>query len=253
MPTDVRSRIREKFGANLDLPPAFRLVTLREAGRAFEHAQKIARKEGAGTLVWVGRFDLVEFALVLEPDEPLASARRAIYAGMSALADALAVHAPPETLINFEWPDAIFVDGGLVGGGRLAWPKKTEENKRPEWLVFGAMLRTVIMGLAEPGLKPHLAALENEGFEELGPGRLVETFARHLMATVDAWQQDGFAQVARSYLPRLPAEEGVERLIDGVGDLLIRKKGKADVAKKKLLLALAKPSWLDAESGEILS
>ena len=107
MPTDVRSRIREKFGANLDLPPAFRLVTLREAGRAFEHAQKIARKEGAGTLVWVGRFDLVEFALVLEPDEPLASARRAIYAGMSALADALAVHAPPETLINFEWPDAI--------------------------------------------------------------------------------------------------------------------------------------------------
>jgi hypothetical protein len=73
------------------------------------------------------------------------------------------------------------------------------------------------------------------------------------MATVYAWQQDDFAQVAGSYLPRLPAEEGVERMIDGVGDLLIRKKGKADVAKKKLLLALAKPSWLDAESGEMLS
>jgi biotin-(acetyl-CoA carboxylase) ligase len=253
MPTDAQSRIHEKFGPNLDLPPPFRLHTLREAGRAFEHAQKIATKEGAGTLILVGRFDIVEFSLVLEPDEPLAAARRTIYAGMSALADALAVHAPPETLINFEWPDAIFVDGGLVGGGRLAWPQKSDENKRPEWLVFGAMIRTVIMGLPEPGLKPHLAALEDEGFDELGPGRLVETFCRHLMATIDAWQQDGFARVAESYLPRLPTGQGSEKMIDGVGDLLIRENNNAIIAKKKLLPALAKPSWLDSESGEMLS
>ena len=51
---------------------------------------------GAGTLVYVGRFDLAEFAVVLEPDEPLRTARRAFYAGMAALADALAAHAPPE-------------------------------------------------------------------------------------------------------------------------------------------------------------
>jgi len=36
---------------------------------------------GAGTLVWVRRYDLVEFAVVLEPDEPLVSARRAFFAG----------------------------------------------------------------------------------------------------------------------------------------------------------------------------
>ena len=253
MPTDAQSRIHQRYGPDLDLPPPFRLHTLREAGRAFEHAQTIAAKEGAGTLVWVGRFDLVEFALVLEPDEPLATARRTIYAGMSALADALAVHAPPETLINFEWPDAIFVDGGLVGGGRLAWPKTAKENKRPEWLVFGGMLRTVMMGLAEPGLKPHLASLEDEGFDELGPGRLVETFSRHLMATLDAWQQDGFARVAESYLTRLSAERDIEKMIDGVGDLLVRKKVKTELLKNKLISALAKPSWLDLESGEILS
>jgi len=253
MPTETQSRVHQLFGPDLDLPPPFRLHTLREAGRAFEHAQTIAAKEGAGTLVWVGRFDLVEFALVLEPDEPLVAARRTIYAGMSALADALAVHAPPETLISFEWPDTIFVDGGLVGGGQLAWPKKAVENKRPEWIVFGAMLRTVVMGLGEPGLKPHLASLEDEGFDELGPGRLVETFSRHLMATIDAWQQDGFARVAESYLPRLPNEEGVEKMIDGVGDLLMRKKDRAEISKRKLITALVKPSWLDPESGEILS
>src|SRR5215208_2197526 len=106
----------------LRLPPPFRLVTLREVGDAFLHAQQIAPEEGAGTLVYVGRFDLAEFAVVLEPDEPLRNARRAHYMGMTALVDALLAFAPPEKPIVIDWPDAISVDGGLVGGGRLAWP-----------------------------------------------------------------------------------------------------------------------------------
>ena len=44
---------------------------LREVGDALAHATAIAAEEGAGTLVYVGRFDLAEFAVVLEPDEPL--------------------------------------------------------------------------------------------------------------------------------------------------------------------------------------
>ena len=80
----------------LDLPPGFRLIALREAGDAFAHAKTIAAQEGAGTVVHVGRYDLAEFALVLEPDEPLRTARRALYAGSVALSDALAAFAPPE-------------------------------------------------------------------------------------------------------------------------------------------------------------
>jgi biotin-(acetyl-CoA carboxylase) ligase len=252
MPTDVEHRIHDPFGADLQLPPPYRLVHLREAGRAFEHAQLVAAKLRAGTLVWVGRFDLVEFALVLEPDEPLAGARRAVYAGMNALADTLAVHAAPNTPINFEWPDALFVSGALIGGARLAWPKKAAENERPDWIVFGATLRAA-MNLLDPGMKSHLTGLEEEGFSELGPGRVVETFARHFMVTVDAWQEEGFAPVAQNYLRRLPAEAGVERTIDGAGNLLTRKKGSAATKKKKLVPALAYPSWIDPQSGEILS
>src|SRR5215831_680468 len=122
MPVET-ARVRTPFAPALDLPPPYRLVTLREVGDAFAHARATAADEGAGTLVWVGRFDLVEFAVVLEPEEPLRAARRAFYAGMAALADALAVHAPPEKPIGFDWPDAVQVDVGLVGGGRLAWPQ----------------------------------------------------------------------------------------------------------------------------------
>src|SRR5688572_29835550 len=94
MPSELRSRIHTPYTPKLDLPPAFREMALREAGDAFAHAKAIAGEQGAGTLVWVRRFDLVEFAVVLEPEEPLAAARRAHYAGMCALFDALAVHAP---------------------------------------------------------------------------------------------------------------------------------------------------------------
>src|SRR5947209_18027176 len=107
MPRGGRIRPHTLSKPALDLPPPFRLVTLREVRDAFAHAIAVAPDEGAGTLVHVGRFDLAEFAVVLEPEEPLTTARRALYAGLCALADALAVHAPPEKPITFEWPDAI--------------------------------------------------------------------------------------------------------------------------------------------------
>lgn len=248
MPTELTRRMHSPYTPALDLPPAFRLVTLREAGDAFSHAMQIAAKEGAGTLVWVRRFDVVEFALVLEPDEPLAAARRALYAGLVALGDTLAVHAPPEKLVQYAWPDAILVDGGLAAGARLGWPKNADEKSRPAWLVLGAMIRTAIMGPEEPGARPQAVALEDEGFDELGPGRLIETFARHFMSRVDAWQQDGFREIAEHYLRRLAAEEGVEHMLDGVGDLLVRRKGKVETTKRRLVPALEEVAWYDAES-----
>jgi biotin-(acetyl-CoA carboxylase) ligase len=233
----------------LDLPPLYRLVTLREVGDAFAYAKAIAAEEGAGTLVYVGRFDLVEFAVVLEPDEPLRSARRAFYAGCAALADALAVCAPPEKPIAFDWPDAIRVDGGLVGGARLAWPAAAAEDDPADWLVFGAMIRTVHMDADDAGLYPFAAALEDEGFADAGSGRLVESFARHFMAAVDAWQEHGFGEVAKSYLPRLPPEKGVRRDIDDNGDLLVRRPGRTEAERRSLISALAAPSWLDPATG----
>ena len=230
------------------LPPAFRLVTLREVGDAFAHARANAATEGAGTLVFVGRFDLVEFAVVLEPDEPLRQARRAFYAGMSALMDALAVNAPPEKPMNIDWPDAVRIDGGLVGGGRLAWPENADEDAPPEWLVFGAMIRTVSMAEGEAGLRPLSAALEDEGFSGVTANELVEAFSRHFMSAIDTWQDQGFGAVAREYLSRLPAEKGVRRDIDEIGDLLVRRMGKTEVERRKLLPGLREPSWYDPDA-----
>jgi hypothetical protein len=245
----MSGRTRTAPDPALDLPPVYRLVTLREIGDAFAHAQAIAGEQGAGTLVNVGRFDLVEFAVVLEPEEPLRTARRAFYAGMVALRDALIAHAPPERPITFVWPDAIHVDGGLVGGGRLGWPTGTPETEPPDWLVFGASVRTVAMGEKEAGLRPLYAALAEEGFDDAGSGRLVESFARHLMVAVDAWQSNEFATVTRQYLDHLTVEKGAIPALDGNGDLLVRWRGQREPDRHALVAALTTPSWLDPVAG----
>ena len=244
-PCEARNRSDAPCGTTLDLPPRFRAVKLREWGDAFAHAAAIAAQEGAATLVHVGRFDLAEFAVVLEPAEPLWTARRAIYIGLCALGDALAAHAPPEKPINFDWPDAIFVDGGLVGGVRLGWPRGAAEDEPPPWLVVGGMVRIAAGDDPEAGRRPLAAALEEEGFGDLGSERLVESFARHLMAAVDGYQEKGFGDLAKRYLARLVPEKGVRRDIDENGDFLVRPMGAYQAERRSLLGALAAPSWLD--------
>lgn len=246
MPAEIR--INTSHGPKLDLPPGFRLVTLREVGDAFAHARANAARLGAAALVHVGRFDLSEFAVVLEPDEPLRTARRAFYAGMAALADALAAHAPPEKPITFAWPDAIYVDGGLVGGARLAWADGAEAEP-PQWLVFGATIRVVAMRDGDAGLRPLAAALEEEGFDGLESGRLAESFARYLMASFDLWQERGFDAVARNYIARLAPQKGTSFSIADNGDLLAHAVPGGQTERRALVPLLAEPSWLDPATG----
>jgi biotin-(acetyl-CoA carboxylase) ligase len=229
----------------LQLPPAFTPVRLRERGDAFAHAVALALKEGAGTLVYVGRFDLAEFAVVLEPEEPLASARRAFYAGMGALAEAIVAHAPPETLIEIAWPDAITINFGLVGGGRLAWPEGVADTQVLPWLVFGGMIRTDLIELAEPGLNPNVTSLAQEGFENIDSTELIASFARNFMVALDAWQEKGFTAMARPYLELMPWEEGLSRSIADNGDLLVKRGSK--VERRLLLPELQKAGWYDPD------
>ena len=241
----------------LDLPPLYRAIGLRELGDAFAKAVEVAATEGAGTLVWTRRFDLVEVAVVLEPEEPLAGARRVFFAGMNAAADALSAHCPPEKPITFAWPDAIQLDGGLVGGGRLAWPERASEREPPAFIVFGLMLRLMLPAHARA---PSFAAprettsLEAEGFEMLDARALIASFSRHLMVHVDRWQARGFSQVGADYLARLSPQKGTRRGIDGNGDLLVRQlDGSAAAERRPLVPALVACGWLDRETREPVS
>lgn len=238
-------RTRPYISEPIDLPPPFTLVRLRESHDAFTHATEVAEASGAGTLAYVGRFDLAEFAVVLEPSEPLRTARRAFYAGMVALTDALRAYAPPNKEVAIDWPDAIRIDGGLVGGGRLGWPSRAKEDEPPPWLVFGAMIRTVAMSDEAPGVYQIVTALDQEGFGEVGAAQVTEGFARHLMLAIDGWQVDGFDRVAREFLARLRREYQLSRRIDENGDLVTHRIGTDRIERHALARVLTGPSWLD--------
>ena len=234
MPVETRPRTSAKPA--LDLPPPFRLVTLREVGDAFAHAT-----ERRGARRAPARWSMS--AASISPNSRSCWSRTSRCGPRGARSMPGWPRSPTRSRcmrrrrrpITFDWPDAVRVDGGLVGGGRLAWPQDADENEPPDWLVFGAMIRTVAMGEEEPGLRPLSAALEEEGFDDLGSGRLVESFARHLMVAIDAWQENGFGEVAKSYLARLAPESGVRRDIDDNGDLLVRRMGKVDAERRSLI------------------
>lgn len=231
------------------LPPVYELVTLREHGDAFGHACRIAPERGAGTLVWVRRYDLVEFAVVLEPEEPLARARCAVFAGMNALADMLAVHCPPEKDVTFDWPVTMRFDGARIGGGRLGWPDAAAEDAVPDWLVFGAMVIADSLDPQAPGTTPDTTSLLEEGFADVDAAALVQSFASHLMAGFHTWSERGFRHLAQTYLSRLSGgEPGVRRGLDVNGDLLLQKGATTD--RVELLPSVDGRAWFDAATGE---
>jgi biotin-(acetyl-CoA carboxylase) ligase len=255
MPPERHVTVETPYAPTIELPPPFRLVTLREAGDAVAYARGHAVELGAGTLVSVGRFDVAEFAVVFEPDEPRASSWRVLYAGMVALARAIAAVAPPHKPVAIEWPDAIRVDGGRVGGGRLVAPDDADAAAPPPWLVFGAVIRLTSIPDTGSFLPPidaaqETTALEDEGFGEVGAERLVEAFARHLMRVIDRWRGDGFAAVAGEYLSHLAPKEAAQRDIGNDGDLVVRRPGKR-AERHRLTPRLARPSWLRSHDGEL--
>jgi hypothetical protein len=235
----------------VDLPPPYRLVTLRESGDAFAHACATAGETGAGLLVWVRRFDVAEFAVVLEPEEKLRTARRAHYVCMNALGDALAAHAPPEMPLSFDWPDAVRIDGVLVGGGRLGWPAGASEAEAPDWLVFAATIRTAVIRADDPGMRPLLGALDELGFEAADAGEILASFARYLMAGFHDWSERGAAFATHRFLDRLPPAERARFSLDEQGDLPERQDGGSKpIGSRSLAAALAAaPSWRDPKTG----
>ena len=231
---------REQVSEGLpDLPSVFTpIIALREAGDAMARAVIEAPRHGAGTLVWSRSWSRIEAAVVLEPEQPLAAARPALLAALSAFADAAGALGPPEVPLTFDWPATIRVNGGVVGAARIAAPPGCAEDAVPDWLVVGIEVAFADPDDSDPGRDPGRTTLFEEGYNDTSPAEMTAAWARHLMATLADWQGQGFRVVAERYLARLdPAVgEGARRGIDSAtGDLLVQR----GVMRKRMALSQA--------------
>ena len=234
--------------ARLHLPPAYRLHRTDQRD-ALAVAMALAPEHGAGTLVVHDGPGLLAFAVVLEPEQKLAEARQAFILGMTALADALAAHCPPERPVRLHWPDLVMYDAARLGGGRFAVAPGCAEDQVPDWMVFGAELIAGRDHLAEPGRYPGSTSLKEEAFD--ANDDIVATFASYMMLYFDRWAHEGFGAVSNRYLMRVdpPLLRGVRR-IDGDRMLEITPSG-GGKSYPPLAQALAAQSWRD-ENGPAL-
>lgn len=238
--------------APLVLPPAFTgLVAAGSPGAAGQACRLAESGEAeAGTLLMEERDDSIVLAVVLAPSEPLASARRAFFVGMQALADAVGTFGPPEIPVTFQWPDTLSFNGARLGGGSLHWPHGCGEAETPDWLVFSATLIVSKRAAGDPGLTPGSTSLEEEGFPEGLREPLVESFARHLTKAFEIWNEDGAARAMSRYLVRLALPPGARATIGEAGEArLVHADGRSETLP--LVPALLTPSWRDPATGTV--
>ncbi|WP_099865303.1 biotin/lipoate--protein ligase family protein [Pararhizobium haloflavum] len=229
--------------SGLLLPPLFEAVAAQRPETVFDEACRVASQDGAGALVHAKSESQLALAVTFEPDRPLRQARFIFFAGMAALGDALAAHCPPERGIRFRWPDSIVYDGALLGGGWLAASPVSVPEETPDWMVFGAQLIAARPGLVDTGQYPGSISLQEEEITETKG--VLESFARHLMRYVDAWQNEGAGAITKPYLERLVAATDHEQTIDGHGDLLERDAPSAAPTRQSLLGGLDARIWFD--------
>lgn len=185
-------------------PPLFRPFAVTTELDPFERCVSVA-EEGAeaGTLLWSIGPDACECAIVLAPEQGLEPSMPIVLVAMLGLADALGALVPPVVAVTFGWPDRIEVNGGVVGGVRLAGAEVSSVDAVPEWLVvgFGVALRGR-WGEGEPGDDVHRTTLAEEGCGEVVTIDLLEAFSRHFLSWVNRWQESGVEPVVQAWMSR---------------------------------------------------
>lgn len=245
----MAQQIADDFaGSRVHLPPPFTLHRTNQRD-VLAAAVALAPREGAGTLVVHQSPGLLAFAIVLEPEQPLAEAQLAFLLGMTALGDALAAHCAPDRPVRLIWPDQVTYDAARIGGGRFAIAPGTAEDSVPEWMVFAAELIADRDHIAEGGDYPHSTSLKEEAFDPAE--EILSTFASYLMLYFDRWAHDGFAAVSNRYLMRVdpPLLRGVRR-IDGDRMIEIKPAG-GSKTYPAIREALAAQEWRDAQGPKL--
>jgi hypothetical protein len=242
LPNDIQL-LEEAEPRPLVLPPPYSPRRI-EAGDVLAEALRLAPEEGAGTLVWRHGGGVLAFAVVLEPEQPLAQARMAFFAGMCALGDALAAHCAPDRPVRFGWPDTIVYDAARLGGARFAAPEDCAETDVPDWMVFAVELIAERDHLVDPGAYPDSTSLKEEEFEPAED--ILASFASYLMLWFDRWEHQGLQADGR-------ALSGAARSAAGDRRALARRRRSGgalpsgEVRQESLADGLAACRWRDAK------
>ncbi len=187
-----------------EFPPLYRPFAVTPDLDPFERCLEVAAEGAeAGTLLWSIGQDACECAVVLAPEQSLEASLPVVLVAMLALGDGLGSLVPPLVAVTFGWPDRLEINGGVVGGVRMASAPTAAPALPPDWLVigFGVALRGS-WGDDKPASEVHRTTLADEGCAEVETIELLEAFARHFLAWINRWQEDGVGPVVQAWMSR---------------------------------------------------
>jgi len=127
------------------------------------------------------------------------SARRALFAGMNAAADAMPP-LPAEREVSFDWLTRSGSIGACWAVARLGWPTDCRETSVPEWLVLGFILRAADMAHVEEVQAAAGVSLLSEGFEMIETDAIIGQLRPSPHDRFDGGNEHGFDAIARDYL-----------------------------------------------------
>lgn len=197
----------------------------------------------AGDIVWSRALSKARLAIILEPEVSAEKALSMVPLAMVTVADSIGAIGPPNLPITFDWPKTIFANGAVVGGVDMYFPDGTQRNDIPDFAVLSLSLdifwgeddRSHDGSRHEPGKDLSRTVLHEEGAGDLDRTLIIESWARHFLAWIDTWEQDGFRSVHENWLFRADRrnetvsvqtgsanEEGILLGMDEHGGLLLK-------------------------------
>jgi biotin-(acetyl-CoA carboxylase) ligase len=152
----------------------------------------------AGLVVYDLAHDRLRAAIVFAPEVPLRSAASMLPLCALGFQNALGAIGPPEVAVHLGWGGGLYLNGGHCGGLSIA-ASVPDPDAVPDWLVIGLSLE-LWPPSDETGLTPDTTALYAEGCGEVDAVALLEAWVRHTLVQINAWSDEGPAQLHRNWL-----------------------------------------------------
>ena len=178
-------------------PPLMQGVHAAGANPFLAACSEAMRGCDAGTILYDISPETLRAAIVFAPEVPLAKASAMLPLTGVAVQNALGALGPSEMPVHLQWDGAIRVNGAQCGY-LFGATHKCPPNQTPTWLVTGFSLifaRPSMQG----GETPDQTDLYSEGFGDLAPDQMLESWSRHLLNWVNRWEDDGMGPLHREY------------------------------------------------------
>lgn len=151
-----------------------------------------------GTVVHNVQADRLRAAIVFAPEVALEDAMAMLPVCGVGFQNSLGALAPPEVAVHLTWDGGIRVNGADCGRFRVR-AATPAPDKVPEWLVVGLEVAIMQIG-SDPGQNPNVTALYDEGCAEVEPCQLLESWARHTLAWINRWSDEGNAPLHSEWM-----------------------------------------------------